>query len=126
MAYTSLSVTCEREEVIDFSFPLYIEGGTVLYKQHENSAMQQFLFIRPYNWQFWICMGILIPSVGILIWGFDHIIKYIHKKEKDDVEVESIYQTIWSVLGVTFYQGKFESLEPIKFVSFVFSIIIRN
>ena len=60
-------------------------------------------------------MGILIQSVGILIWGFDHMIKYIHKKETDDVEVELIHQTVLSVLGVTFYQGKLGSLEPIKF-----------
>ena len=105
MAYTVLSISPAREEVMDFSFPFHMQARAVMYKHHASSAEQQFLFIRPYKWQFWICMCLFIPSVGILIWCFNHIFKYIHKKDKEDLKVPLISFTVWSVLGIAFNQG---------------------
>ena len=64
-------------------------------------------------------MCMFIPSVGILIWCFNHIFKYIHKKENEDAKVPSMSLTVWSVLGIVFNQGMLYvfKMQPYKLFS---------
>ena len=95
-----------REEVMDFTFPYYTETSAFLYKRIAQPTLESFLFIRPFKWQVWLCMCVLIPSISLMAWFISHMMQHIHVRSKKSIIVSSFMATVFNVLGVSFNNGK--------------------
>ena len=95
-----------REEVMDFTIPYYTETSAFLYKHNAQPTLESFLFIRPYKWQVWLCMCVLIPSISLMAWFISHMMQHIHVRSRKSVIVSSFVAIVLNVLGVSFKNGK--------------------
>ena len=94
----------EREEVMDFSFPFSYENPAWVYKA--NPTMTPFLFLRPFKWEFYICMSLVIPAIGTVIWAFGQAVQHVKSRKKQDIDAPSLMIVNWSVFGVVLRQSK--------------------
>ena len=105
MVAAPLATTSEREEVMDFSYPLYIDVAAFLYKRDTRPILESFLFVRPYKWQVWICVGLIIPVIVILIWMFSQAQRYILMMQNKETRVSPLLPTFWTVIGILLRNG---------------------
>ena len=92
-----------RDEVMDFSFPYYMDIAALVYKHDAQPTLKSFLFLRPYKWQVWVCICIVVPCISVIIYSFYHAITFMNNKYRLQ---SSFLKTFWSVLGLTFRNGK--------------------
>ena len=115
------SIQAAREEVMDFSFPFYIEESVILYRRQRKAHRAVFQFLRPYKWQVWVSVMAAIPLATVLLAMFfsinsrGHIRSGVHMYDGPQISpVGSISKAFWCILGTLFTQGKLESLTHLK------------
>ena len=101
-----LGITKEREEVMDFSFPSHYVKTVWVYKLNANPTTTPFFFLRPFKWQVWICMSLVIPAIGTVIWTFGHAVQHVNSRKKQNVDVQSFLVVSWSITEVVLRQSK--------------------
>ena len=106
MMSAPLIIQNDRKEVMDFTFPFYMEESALLYKDSASPLMESLLLIRPYRLEVWVIWAILIPSVGMILWGFGCSVRYIYEKKAEFVLISPISTSIWTSFGSAFNQGE--------------------
>ena len=51
-----LTITSQREKLIDFTKPIMSLGIGVLYKRDKLKSIDLFAFLSPFCWDTWICL----------------------------------------------------------------------
>ena len=67
MAIAPLSITSDREEVVDFSKPFMNVGISIMIKKPEKKKPGVFSFMQPFTLELWMCIvfGYFSVSIGI-------------------------------------------------------------
>ncbi|XP_074657321.1 ionotropic receptor 25a-like [Tubulanus polymorphus] len=103
LAVTSLSVTSEREEVVDFSIPYYEFAGIqiLMSKRKEDSNLLKFLTV--FTWEVWLCNVAVLTAVSFLVYTFDKFSPFSYQNRRDDYpeggKVFTLKESFWFVMG---------------------------
>lgn len=67
LAAAPLTITMEREEVVDFSKPFMNTGISIMIKKPEKQKPGVFSFMKPFSISLWMCIviGYFVVSFGI-------------------------------------------------------------
>ncbi|KAG8312620.1 hypothetical protein J6590_018262 [Homalodisca vitripennis] len=70
---TSLSITAERENVVEFTVPYYdLVGMSILMKRH-NPKTSHFKFLTAMEGDVWLCVLVTYVFASFLLWMFDRL-----------------------------------------------------
>ena len=105
MMTAPLIIQSNREEVMDFAFPYYIEEFAMLYRQTVDPMTKVFLFIRPYKWEVWACVIAFILITGAFLYSLSRALRHIYYKD-ERVVVPSLAENLQTALGSACNQGK--------------------
>ncbi|EDO30203.1 predicted protein, partial [Nematostella vectensis] len=70
LAVTSLTISPERQKVIDFTQPYMDLGLTVLIKPDPTEEKNPFAILRPFRYDLWMAIGGTMIIVGFFLWLF--------------------------------------------------------
>ncbi|ELU13859.1 hypothetical protein CAPTEDRAFT_107912 [Capitella teleta] len=78
-----VSMTHDRDSVLDFSYPFHTDQYGVLYKRIDPASMKWRLFMEPFKWRVWVCVAISIPFVAMVIWAMNKTSPYYTVAERN-------------------------------------------
>lgn len=102
MAAAPLSVTAEREGVVDFTTPYYDFAGTQILMKKTESHPGMFAFSTVFRSDVWLCWGSVLTATGLFIALFDRLSpnSYRNKPEAySSGRIFSIAESMWFVIG---------------------------
>ncbi|XP_067682378.1 glutamate receptor ionotropic, kainate 2-like isoform X4 [Haliotis asinina] len=100
MAVAPLTVTQEREKVMDFVYPYYYDTGAALYKLPDKMSKKWLTLIRPFKWEVFLCLGIVFISMTFLLSGMEYV--NVRKKKLSMTAAEILSSSIWHISGTFF------------------------
>lgn len=104
MVVAPMASTIDRETVMDFTEPWFQEYTTVMVRLPNPDASKWKLYMSPFKWQVWACIGLSIPFAGIAIWLMT---KYspCYTKEELTKGLASFDNALMYALGAILSQG---------------------
>jgi len=92
-AIAGISITAEREESLDFSYPFYRSGLQIMVRSPDATPIRSAL-LGLLNWSLWRSLLLVIGTsagVGVLIWALEHK----HNDSFSSNPVDGIGQGLW-------------------------------
>ncbi|KAM7360463.1 glutamate receptor IID [Cochliomyia hominivorax] len=112
LAITDLTITSEREEVIDFSIPFMNLGIAILYLKPQKGEPTTFSFMDPFSKQVWKYLGIAYLGVSICFFILGRLSPtewdnpYPCIEEPEELENQfTINNSLWFTTGAFLQQG---------------------
>ncbi|XP_037082452.1 glutamate receptor ionotropic, kainate 2-like, partial [Pollicipes pollicipes] len=112
MAVTDLSITYEREQVLDFTMPWMNLGISILYKKPTNEPPPLFSFLAPLSLEVWLYMATAYLGVSVLLFILARFSPYEwdnpHPCREDPDVLEnqfSLLNSLWFTIGSLMQQG---------------------
>uniref|UniRef100_A0A1A9VGY6 Ionotropic glutamate receptor C-terminal domain-containing protein n=1 Tax=Glossina austeni TaxID=7395 RepID=A0A1A9VGY6_GLOAU len=112
LAVTDLTITSEREEVIDFSIPFMNLGIGILYLKPQKSNPTTFSFMDPFSKEVWIYLGLAYLGVSLCFFILGRLSPtewdnpYPCVEEPDELENQfTINNALWFTTGALLQQG---------------------
>lgn len=68
MSVASITITSEREEVVDFTKPFMAKSLSVLMRVPHEETVLYLLFLRPLHWTVWALLGAVLVCVSIAMY----------------------------------------------------------
>ncbi|XP_062619725.1 ionotropic receptor 25a-like, partial [Saccostrea cucullata] len=106
LAAAPVSVTAEREQVIDFTNPYYDYAGLQILMSGTIASSSMFGFVDVFDGPVWLAWFGFLGLTGIMLYVF-HILVYrvfSKEKEKDKDKVFTISDTLWFLISsITIY-----------------------
>ncbi|XP_016977534.1 glutamate receptor ionotropic, kainate 2 [Drosophila rhopaloa] len=112
LAITDLTITAEREEVIDFSIPFMNLGIAILYVKPQKAPPALFSFMDPFSSEVWLYLGIAYVGVSLCFFiigrlspiEWDNPYPCIEEPEKLENQF-TINNSLWFTTGALLQQG---------------------
>ncbi|XP_046556602.1 ionotropic receptor 25a-like isoform X1 [Haliotis rubra] len=100
----ALTVTADREDVVDFTLPYYDFAGIQIVMKKQNRQISLFYFADVFTPLAWLCLGVVIAVTSIMLLLFD---RYTPTRAKDstvegevvDKKAFDLKESIWFVMG---------------------------
>ncbi|KAK3089561.1 hypothetical protein FSP39_004629, partial [Pinctada imbricata] len=102
------TITSIRETVIDFTKPYMEDGAGILTRKPESNANKMFQMFKPFSLTVWICIGVSILVVGVLLFIANRMSPFTryNRKEKfapkDEIRLLSC---MWLIFAFFMEQG---------------------
>lgn len=94
MAAAGLTITYEREKVVDFTKPFLNLGITIIYKKPQKAPAKLFSFLEPLSFQVWIYMLAAYLCVSFMLFVIARYVFFFNF-------IHLVYlQKVWYVIGV--------------------------
>ncbi|XP_074654230.1 glutamate receptor ionotropic, kainate 2-like [Tubulanus polymorphus] len=111
IAAAALTITHEREKVIDFTTP-YMQTGIVVgmskktnFGSETGSKATMAFFLSPLKYGVWIAVIIAFVVVGVILALYMHFNPYETKQEATKYDRFAINKSLWLMLSSLFLQG---------------------
>ncbi|KAH8278398.1 hypothetical protein KR018_002389 [Drosophila ironensis] len=112
LAITDLTITSEREEVIDFSIPFMNLGIAILYVKPQKAQPALFSFMDPFSSEVWLYLGIAYVGVSLCFFilgrlsptEWDNPFPCIDEPEELENQF-TINNSLWFTTGALLQQG---------------------
>ena len=109
MAIAPLTITEERQRVVDFTKPFMKTGISIMIKKPDKEKPGVFSFMYPLSNQVWFCVMVAFVAVSFVLFLVGRWSPY----EWQDVDVKggsphndfSLFNTFWFSLGALMQQG---------------------
>ncbi|XP_076458839.1 ionotropic receptor 25a-like [Babylonia areolata] len=106
----ALTVTAEREEVVDFTLPYYDFAGIQILMKEPDNKVSLFYFVDVFTTEAWLCLFGVIVLTSVLLFLFERFSPQGGKAtgdgtEKEDASEEAeprafdLKESIWFVIG---------------------------
>ncbi|KAH8384049.1 hypothetical protein KR009_011866 [Drosophila setifemur] len=112
LAITDLTITSEREEVIDFSIPFMNLGIAILYVKPQKAPPALFSFMDPFSSEVWLYLGIAYVGVSLCFFILGRLSPtewdnpYPCIDEPEELENQfTINNSLWFTTGALLQQG---------------------
>lgn len=102
----SLSVTTEREAVVDFTLPYYDFAGIQILFQDPEDNDGLFSFMTVFHWDVWLCLAAVLLTTSILLHVFDRLSPFSGKDQLQNQRVFNMKESMWFVIGSLTQSGK--------------------
>lgn len=112
LAIADLTITLEREEVVDFTMPFMNLGISILFKKPTKSSPKLFSFLSPFSFEVWAYMATAYLGVSLLLfvlarfspyeWGNPHP---CNPKTEYLENTFSLLNSFWFTIGSLMQQG---------------------
>ncbi|KRF99742.1 uncharacterized protein Dwil_GK22709 [Drosophila willistoni] len=136
LAISDLTITSEREEVIDFSIPFMNLGIAILYVKAQKAPPALFSFMDPFSKEVWLYLGIAYLGVSLCFFILGRLSPtewdnpYPCIEEPEELENQcSINNSLWFTTGALLQQGseiapKALSVRTISAIWWFFTLIM--
>lgn len=106
LAISAITITPERESVIDFSKRYMDYSVGILIKKPEEK-INIFSLFAPFDFAVWACIAAAIPIVGVLIFVLNRIqaVKAQNSSPSSPSASSTLHSAIWIVYGAFVQQG---------------------
>nr|CAD7431086.1 unnamed protein product [Timema monikensis] len=112
LAITDLSITSEREGVVDFTMPFMNLGISILYKKPEPETGDLFSFMKPFSRVVWAYMFSVYVGVSVLLYlmgrfsPYEWTNPYPCIENPEELENQfSLKNSLWFTIGSLMQQG---------------------
>ncbi|CAL1544184.1 unnamed protein product, partial [Lymnaea stagnalis] len=110
IAVAPLTITQDRERVVDFSKPFMDTGISIMIKKPDKTKPGVFSFMDPLDTRVWLCIAIGFLAVSGVLYFVGRFSPYEWNVSEDSTErtattVFSISNTLWFSLGALMQQG---------------------
>ncbi|XP_076314970.1 putative glutamate receptor [Tachypleus tridentatus] len=116
IAVGSLTITRDREDAIDFTFPFYEEPTKILLPKPETES-KLWTVAKPFRWQVWLAVLLVLFLISTTIYFLNlYFVKLRHRNPEDsNIGIESYnislygaqhwYWQLWYLFGTIIQQG---------------------
>ncbi|XP_036341412.1 glutamate receptor ionotropic, kainate 2-like [Rhagoletis pomonella] len=112
LAITDLTITSEREEIIDFSIPFMNLGIAILYIKPQKAPPELFSFMDPFSGEVWIYLGLVYIGVSFCFFILGRLSPtewdnpYPCIEEPEELENQfTLNNSFWFTTGAFLQQG---------------------
>ena len=112
LAITDLTITHERQTVVDFTIPFMTLGISILYSKPKSENLNLWAFLDPFSLEVWFYVGTAFIGVSLIMYIISRISPYewikSHPCEDDPVELQNTFSLgncLWFTLGSIMQQG---------------------
>ncbi|RUS87244.1 hypothetical protein EGW08_004996 [Elysia chlorotica] len=110
IAVAPLTITKDRERVVDFSKPFMDTGISIMIKKPDKTKPGVFSFMDPLDKYVWLCIAMGFLAVSFVLYFVGRFSPYEWNVEEDSTEktattIFSISNTLWFSLGALMQQG---------------------
>jgi glutamate receptor delta-1 subunit len=108
LAISAITITPERESVVDFSKRYMDYSVGILIKKPEEK-ISIFSLFAPFDFAVWACIAAAIPVVGVLIFVLNRIqaVRAQSVAQPRPSASATLHSAIWIVYGAFVQQGTF-------------------
>lgn len=106
LAISAITITPERESVVDFSKRYMDYSVGILIKKPEEK-INIFSLFAPFDFAVWACIAAAIPIVGVLIFVLNRIqaVRAQNSSQPGASPSSTLHSAIWIVYGAFVQQG---------------------
>nr|XP_013189500.1 unnamed protein product [Amyelois transitella] len=111
-AITDLTITAQRETVVDFTTPFMNLGITILFRKAEEPEPELFAFLLPFSNSVWLCLGFAYLGTSLLLYVVGRLCPeewqnpYPCHDEVEALENQfTLANALWFNLGAVLLQG---------------------
>jgi ionotropic glutamate receptor len=112
LAVAGMTITYEREQIIDFTKPFLNLGITILFKKPLKAPPNLFSFLSPLSIEVWVYMLAAYLCVSFMMFVIARLSPYEwsdpHPSEEDSDGVDNqftILNSLWFTIGALMQQG---------------------
>lgn len=113
IAVAPLTITSEREHVVDFSKPFMNLGISIMIKKPEKQKPGVFSFFQPFSFSVWMCFvsGYFLVSLGIFFVSRCSPTEWLKEGDEDGRRLDIFYnnfslgRSLWFTMGSLMLQG---------------------
>ena len=115
LALSAITITPEREKVVDFS-KRYLDYSVGILMRKSEEKINIFSLLAPFDLAVWACIAAAIPVVGVMIFLLRRIQSVRSQNPPGAHQVPSastsLQSAIWIVYGAFVQQGEMSDAEP--------------
>ena len=108
MALASLTITKDRQRVVDFTNPFMQMGISIMIKKPDKQKPGVFSFMDPLNERVWICVMVGFLAVSLVLFFVGRWSPYEWREilnSRDQSNAFTFSNTLWFALGALMQQG---------------------
>lgn len=123
LAVSAITITPERENVVDFS-KRYMDYSVGILMRKPEEKINIFSLFAPFDLAVWACIAAAIPVVGVLIFLLNRMqsLRCQNPTGAPSTMSNSLHSAVWLVYGAFVHQGKWESSATATKTSFIRSL----
>lgn len=113
MIAAPLSVSVQREQMIDFTHPFFFETTNILMKKLDPSHRKWMTFLDPFSDYVLLCIGIALPVSSFLLYLVEKLNPYYQELEEGTTThtIRSFSDAFWYMFGALLTQGELQKLQ---------------
>ncbi|XP_063289648.1 glutamate receptor ionotropic, delta-1 isoform X2 [Pelobates fuscus] len=106
LAVSAITITPERESVVDFS-KRYLDYSVGILIKKPEERINIFSLFAPFDFAVWACIAAVIPVVGVLIFVLNRIqaVRAQGSSQSGPTTSSTLHSAIWIVYGAFVQQG---------------------
>ena len=109
MALAALTITEEREKVVDFSVPFMYYTDDMLLKKtsSKEGTLTQMQFMNPFHSDVWLSTLVTLVIISVAVFVINYFSPYGYKDETGQGTSDefSYFNSLWFALGCMLQQG---------------------
>lgn len=108
LAIAPLTITADRESVIDFSKPFMKLGISIMIKKPSKKGPSVFSFLNPLSYEVWMCVIFAYIGVSVVLFlvsRFSPFEWHMEDNQEGMVNNFTIFNSLWFSLGAFMQQG---------------------
>ncbi|XP_041357983.1 glutamate receptor-like isoform X2 [Gigantopelta aegis] len=108
IAVAPLTITSDREKVLDFTKPFMSLGISIMFKKPEDQEPHVFSFMEPLSQEIWLCTAFAFIGVSVVLFlvsRFSSVEWQLDGPEHKLTNVFTIGNSLWFSLGAFMQQG---------------------
>ncbi|ESN96493.1 hypothetical protein HELRODRAFT_133637, partial [Helobdella robusta] len=108
LAIAPLTITADRESVIDFSKPFMGVGISIMIKKMSKKPPNVFSFMDPLSYEVWMCIIFAYIGVSVVLFlvsRFSPFEWHVDNKQDSVANNFTIFNSLWFSLGAFMQQG---------------------
>ncbi|CAL1534208.1 unnamed protein product, partial [Lymnaea stagnalis] len=106
----AMTVTAERDTVVDFTLPYYDFAGIQILLKKQTAKIDLFYYGNVFSPHAWLCLGAVVLVTSLLLWAFENITSTGPKEgreleAKEKTSLPTVVDTLWFVIGALTMAG---------------------